>query len=696
MNKRIVSMIQDFSRPEKIISIASLSEKYQISQRTVRNDLNSINDLLKKYHLETLILEKGGVIVRQEDFPQLLPYIEEKDFYDYKLSKEERKKIASVLLITAQGFITLSDIADYMAVSRATVIHDLDEIKAYIKSGNLEVCSHANKGLRVQGLESDKRVFLLRLVQYNPETAREDVVRKQIGVDEETRDVLGKILYEQEHVHESFLNDFSFQKMIAYLEIMTSRIQKEEYLETQVREKNSKYEMAEDVLNYVSQYCQIEVTEDEIQFLSALLKAGNYIKQKYSDKDSIKIQMTARAFIEAVSEELNLNLNGDYAFFENLSNHLENSMSEVWSEYEKNPVIEKVVEENKEVRQAVEHQKMVIEQYAGREMGKTELDYLTVHVCAAIERKKNKETSFQVVVACHAGIGTSYLLLEKLKKHFHFSIRDIVSSHEARNLKPKQADFVISTVPLKDCKLEYVIVSPLLSDEDYMQIANLMERLRESRVETPADLNVHKNAQELIGEIAPVVYESVPEKARELLEQIGKIVLDYFDEVEKPDEEWYSPCLYQLLSPSHIQLDISCTDWRDAVRKSAEKLLEEDYIEARYIDAMIQNIEENGPYVVLSKGFALPHEGVEEGCKKLGMNLIRLSPPVEFDAEERDPVEFVCSLSAIDHNTHLKAFFHLVNLLKNETFKEELRQSRTSEELCAVIKKWELDLREDD
>lgn len=684
-------MIQVLNQPEKNISIALLAEKYQISQRTVRNDLNSINDLLKIHHLEILKLEKGGKIIRQEDFSRLLPYIDEKDFYDYKLSKEERKKIASVLLIQAQGFITLSEIADYMAVSRATVIHDLDEIKAYIKSGNLEVCSHANKGLCVQGLESEKRFFLLRLIHYNPEAASEDVVRKQLGVDEETKEVLGKILYEQEHVQESFLNDFSFQKVITYLEIMMKRIQNGNYVEAQIEEKNSKYDMASEILKYICQYCQVEVTKDEVQCLSKLLGSGNYLKQKHSDKNSVKIQMTTRAFIEAISEELNLNLNGDYAFFENLSNHIENSISQQWNEYENNAVIEKVVEENQNVREVVEHNRMIVEQYMGRKIEKTELDYLTVHVCAAIERKKNKETSYCVIVACHAGIGTSYLLLEKLKKHFHFSILDIVSSHEARNLKPGQADFVISTVPLKDCKLKYVTVSPLLKDEGYMQIANLMESLGEYKTVTNPSLKPQKNAQELIGKLAPVIYENVPEKARALLEQIGEIVQDYFEEAKKPDEEWYSPYLYQFLTPSHIQLNVSCTDWEDAVRKSAQRLLEEEYIEKRYIDAMVQNIKENGPYVVLSKGFALPHEGTEAGCKKLGMNLIRLSKPVLFDAEERDPVEFVCALSAIDKNTHLKAFFHLVNLLKNEGFKEKLRESKTPEEMSATIKKWELE-----
>lgn len=60
----------------------------------------------------------------------------------------------------------------------------------------------------------------------------------------------------------------------------------------------------------------------------------------------------------------------------------------------------------------------VIYKFTERKLTEIEVKYIAIHVCAAIERKKNKEVSFRVIVACHAGIGTSILLLEKLKTTF--------------------------------------------------------------------------------------------------------------------------------------------------------------------------------------------------------------------------------------------------------------------------------------
>ena len=234
-----------------------------------------------------------------------------------------------------------------------------------------------------------------------------------------------------------------------------------------------------------------------------------------------------------------------------------------------------------------------------------------------------------------------------------------------------------------------MIVSPLLSDEDYIRVGNKIDTLRNSR-HLPSRIEEKEiSAKGLIEAITPVVYEMVPQDAEKLLKKLKKTVRTYFRQPIEAEAEIFSPCLHHLLPAGHIQLDVDCSDWRDAVKKSAQKLLELGYIEDRYVDAMIANIEENGPYVVLSPGFAVPHEGLEQGSVKVGMNLIRLKTPVRFGDEELDPVEFVCCLSAVDHKTHLKAFFNLVNMLKNEAFKQQLHMCGSPEEAAAIIEKYE-------
>ncbi|HBG56273.1 MAG TPA: PTS sugar transporter, partial [Ruminococcaceae bacterium] len=84
-----------------------------------------------------------------------------------------------------------------------------------------------------------------------------------------------------------------------------------------------------------------------------------------------------------------------------------------------------------------------------------------------------------------------------------------------------------------------------------------------------------------------------------------------------------------------------------------------------------------------------PHAGLGNGSRKMGMSLLRLKRPVPFGSAEFDPVEFVCCLSAVDSDSHLKAFFDLVNLLRMEPFKQKLHDSETPEEVNEIIRRYE-------
>ena len=687
MNKRTMSIILDLNK-EKDLTISDLADRCQVSARTIRNDINAINALLAEHGLSELKLKSGGLIAKGADFGELLSHMGGSDFYTYKLSQDERKKVAASLLINSSEYITLSTIADNLYVSRATIINDLEDIKDFIRKGNLEVISHPNKGLRVEGRETDKRKFLMRLVTIGNVSQAPEALRPRSQVMEERQSTIRKIVSEQERAHKRYLTDESFQGIVQYLGIMVDRISQGEYIEPQTCDHAMAYDMAGDVLKYIAQYCNVAINQDEIGYFANFLARVRYIKKKSCQNQSVKIQTITRQFIEGISEDLGENLNRDYDFFENLSNHLESIFGIDNPVYKPNEIVDQVMEGNPQVVEAVRKYCGLLQHYCGRQIGDTELGYIVIHVCAALERRKNKEIAFHVVVACHAGVGTSQLLMERLKKHFNFQIVDVISAHNAPGIDSDKVDFVIATVPLTNCPLPYVTVSPLLTDEDYLKIGRQIDDLRASRHLMITDEEKSEpNPDRLIEEIQGAVTAFNIDKESQLMAEIRRVVRTHFGQTVEDKEQ--APALRDLLTADHIQLDVSCRDWRDAVTKSAAPLLEADYIEYNYIKAMIANIEENGPYVVISKGFALPHEGVDMGTKKLGMNLIRLKKPVSFEADELDPVEFVCCLSAVDHKSHLRAFFNLVNLLKQEEIKEAMRQCRTSEEMADVIASFE-------
>lgn len=696
MNQRSTKIVQLLSKEKDEITVSGFAEYFQVSQKTIRNDLKEINQILDKNGKEQILIKSKGVISAPVNFKDSLSLLLEGNSYDYKLSKEERKKVAAVMIVNSNDYITLATIADSLMVSRATVINDLKEIKKFIKKGNLEVISHANKGLLINGTESKRRKFLFQLLRPSLKEYenQKNIITEYVNVQAGDINIIQKILAEQERRYKKFLSDTSFREIVLFLRIMINRNHMDEYLEDQPEHNSENYMFALDILKYIAQYCDIVITENDIRFFSNFLNSVRYINNNTFNKNTIVIQMITRQYISSISSELGINLNADYDFFENLSNHLESVFSAPPLDDTELDVVDEILRDNQDVLEVVINQMPVIYKFTKRRFNEVEIKFIAIHVCAAIERKRNREVAFRVIVACHAGIGTSILLLEKLKMYFKIRVVDVISAHEAININPSTADFVISTVPLENCPIEYVVVSAAFNDADYIRVGNRIDALRSTRSIKDISEEDHMSARGLINQIMPVIYSMVtPEDmAKSVMKELRGVIRNYFKQSMEEDIDILSPSLHHLLRVSDIEVDVECKDWKEAVCKSGEKLVEMGYIEEQYVNSMITSIEELGPYVVLSKGFAMPHAKVEDGGIRMGMHLIRLKHPVPFGVEELDPIEFVCCLSVVDHKSYLKAFFNLVNLMKDAKYRKLMHDAKDAKEIARIIETYEYNL----
>ncbi|MBS7009068.1 BglG family transcription antiterminator [Anaerostipes sp.] len=693
MNKRsreILSTLIQKKEYGQASYMKELAEQFGVSTRTIRNDLEQINEFLNKNQLSGVSLKRQGLIETGEDMEQARKYLFRDDFYSYKLEKNERKIFMATLLICEKDYRTISDLADCMYVSRSTVIQDLDALKAFLKKHKLYVVSHSNKGLILEGEEKNKRLLLLSMVKSNESVYREaPVFERLIGslkeesrVDMEDLKTMEKVINLAEHFSGRFLTDTSFTNLKYFLLLSLYRMRLKMYAE-QDGKKNSKYEMAGYILKQLSDFAGIQVEEDEIKFLSRVLNEMRYIKKTTSNQEIVKMQVITRTFIEHVSFDIDLNLQGDYIFYENLINHLESMFSSAIQDNTVNSVVTEVLERYPRIQEAVQNNVSVLEDYIGRKLNEVEISYIVVHICAAIERNKNSTERYSVILVCSGGIGTSQLLLARLKKYFNFNVCDIIPAHDLKNADIDQADVIISTVAL-DTDMEYIQVDPLLNDEDCINVGKKLSRLKgnhkaaaEPKVkEKPEAAHMKRIKEILASDTAP----------QEMVFQIEEVVNEYYHkEVSLP--------LLAMLPGEAVRLNVSCKSWQQAIRESAGYLLENDCIEERYISSMIENVEKNGPYILVAPGFALPHEALNAGAKKAGMSLIRLEQPVVFGKPEFDPVEWVCCLSAINKETHLKAMFHLVNLFHNQKFRDEIRCAGSGREVYNAIKRYEYEMR---
>jgi len=143
--------------------------------------------------------------------------------------------------------------------------------------------------------------------------------------------------------------------------------------------------------------------------------------------------------------------------------------------------------------------------------------------------------------------------------------------------------------------------------------------------------------------------------------------------------------LKELLIPARVNVQVKAANWEEAVRAVGRLMVDSGGVEERYIDAMIETVQQLGPYIVIAPGIAMPHALPDCGVKENCMAIITLDPPVEFGNEDNDPVFVVLAFGAKDKTDHMQALRQVATVLSQQANVDALQAARTKEDILAVM-----------
>ena len=135
----------------------------------------------------------------------------------------------------------------------------------------------------------------------------------------------------------------------------------------------------------------------------------------------------------------------------------------------------------------------------------------------------------------------------------------------------------------------------------------------------------------------------------------------------------------------YCRTNLSADSWQDSIRKAALPLIQNNYIEKRYIDSMICSVLEYGPYIVIDKGIALAHARPNDGVLKTGIALATFTPAVKFGSEN-DPVKIMIVLAAAGDNEHVELLAFIADLLGDENSIKEILSATDDEQLNSKVR----------
>lgn len=141
----------------------------------------------------------------------------------------------------------------------------------------------------------------------------------------------------------------------------------------------------------------------------------------------------------------------------------------------------------------------------------------------------------------------------------------------------------------------------------------------------------------------------------------------------------------KLLTEALIDINVKVENWEEAIVIAGELLLKNKKIEERYINAMIETVNEMGPYIVIAPGVAMPHGRPDCGVKDLGISIVTLEKGISFGSEEFDPVKIIFAICAKESKSHIELIQDLAFILDSEELLNNIDKCNSKSELLDLI-----------
>jgi PTS system ascorbate-specific IIA component len=103
-----------------------------------------------------------------------------------------------------------------------------------------------------------------------------------------------------------------------------------------------------------------------------------------------------------------------------------------------------------------------------------------------------------------------------------------------------------------------------------------------------------------------------------------------------------------------------------------------------YAAQCVQNVREQGPYIVIAPGLALAHARPEDGGLAVALSVVTVVPPVAFGHQVNDPVAVVLAFSSPDRDAHVGLLAALARRLA-DGLGDQLRTAASDDAAVALL-----------
>ncbi|CAI3034068.1 transcription antiterminator, BglG family [Staphylococcus aureus] len=467
MLDRHLKLLQFFIKnPSKHISSNEIAKHVNVSNRTVRNDIQVINSNF----MDDIIVSIKSKGYQLNTSQYTLETITER--YTHIQSYKEKLLLSMAYqLLMHNKSQTLQQLEQDYLLSK-TVLNDyFVRIQQWCQKFNIALTIKKKQGIVVDGTDNDITNAIIHLNQLSSGHVHvEDLILNELP-DSHQR-MISHIIQETLQQHSIETTDIQIQQLLIHLILIIKRKQSLSELDTLNHDAKL---ISQSCIKQINERLGYDLNEKVINMFSFFI--AYHFNKLDIGIERIFIQSYIDRLIELMQQRIHVPFNEDSILQQNLYNHFSKAYLRITQNiYLNNPL---VIEIKKlypfvfnTLFEAID--KLAID--TDIEMSEDEIAFLTIHFQAAIERRT--KTQLNVVIACYYGLGVSNFLETKINNlseelsvintiklenitHYHFDNVDLlITTHDI----PKQ------TLNILPKHLTTIKVAPLFSEDDRHKI----------------------------------------------------------------------------------------------------------------------------------------------------------------------------------------------------------------------------------
>lgn len=488
------------------VTIDYLSEKLDVSTRTVYRELSSLESTLAQYQLKLIKDSDGYHLKGKQVFVDELR--EDMQGSADELTTKQRQSLLVIKLLLEEQEVKMEALAYELGVSSSTIQLDLQSIEEMFEDYNIEIVRKKARGIKAHSSEPNVRLIISGLIaselnEYNffrlfdgNLQVDEDRYEKTNNpflkvIDVQALELAFSVVKQYDRYQFDEVTDTQFQSLVLFLAVSMMRMKKGHLIteeELKQRTKETSREKSIQLAKYLLEKLQREykirqLSKEEAIFLAVQIEGLNVpLRNEFSEDYDIQLSYKIRELIRKVSQETSVDFQVDDTLFKDLLAHLSAAISRNQAPMpeQPNPLLEKIYEEFTDLSHTVE--RYLKELFPDVDFHSNEVLYVVIHFASAYERNP-KSQKLRVLIICSSGMGTAKILESRLRKNVpEITDVDISRISQLYELDYEEYDLILSTIFLQGFEEEYKVVTPLLMEDEMKSIKRYVAQILEAKM----------------------------------------------------------------------------------------------------------------------------------------------------------------------------------------------------------------------